>query len=82
MEALKDKRYREVPVPENLDEYLNEFQMLTLRKVEDFGWRLAFIRRPLFQEIVAVVVSDDGTKHGVLEEDGSINMDHKLLIRE
>jgi hypothetical protein len=82
MEALKDKRYTEVPVPENLDEYLNEFQLRTLRKVEDFGWRLAFIRRPLFQEIVPVVVSDDGTKHGVLEEDGSINMHHKLLIRD
>ncbi|UCC57167.1 MAG: hypothetical protein JSU75_05405 [Gammaproteobacteria bacterium] len=82
MEALKDKRYTEVPVPDNLDEYLNEAQLRTLRKVEDFGWQLAFIRRPLFQEILPVVVSDDGVKHGVLEEDGSINMHHKLLIRE
>jgi len=81
MEALGDKRYTEVPVPDNLDDYLNEAQLRTLRKVEDFGWQLAFIRRPLFQDIVPVVVSDDGTKHGVLEEDGNINMQHELMIR-
>jgi hypothetical protein len=81
MEALGDKRYTEVPVPDNLDDYLNEGQLRTLRKVEDFGWRLAFVRRPLFQDIVPVVVSDDGTKHGVLEEDGNINMQHELMIR-
>jgi hypothetical protein len=81
MEALKDKRYSEVPVPENLDEFLNTDQLYSLRRMEDFGWRLAFIRRPLFQDIVPVVVSADGTKHGVLEEDGSINMQPDIAVR-
>jgi hypothetical protein len=49
--------------------------------VEQFGWHLAFVRRPLFQEIVTDVVSDDGTRHGLLEEDASINMQHDLVIR-
>ena len=81
MEALKDKRNCEVPVPDNLGDYLNEAQMQSLRWVEDFGWRLAFIRRPLFMDVVPVVVSDDGRKFGVLQEDGSINTQHDLLIR-
>jgi hypothetical protein len=81
MEAIKDKRYTEVPVPDNLDDYLNADQLHSLRRVEDFGWHLKFIRRPLFQDIVAVVVSADGAKQGVLEADGNINMEHELMIR-
>ena len=81
MEAHSDKRKLELPVPDNLDDYLNDAQLRGLQRVEQFGWHLAFIRRPLFQDIVPVVVSADGTRHGVLEEDGSINMQHELLIR-
>lgn len=80
-DVVNDKRNSEIPVPDNLDEYLNAEQLRSLRAVEAFGWRLAFIRRPLFQDIVPVVISDDGTKYGVLEVDGSINMQHKLVIR-
>jgi len=81
MEAQSDKRNVEVSVPDNLDEYLNDAQRRSLVRVEEFGWRLAFIRRPVFQDIVPVVVSDDGKRHGVLEEDGSINTQHELVIR-
>ena len=79
--VLKDKRASEVPVPENLGDYLNEHQLLALRKVEAFGWTLAFIRRPLFQDVVPVLVNDDGSKFGVLEEDGNINMQPDFPIR-
>lgn len=81
MEAQNDKRDSEVSVPDNLDEYLNDAQRRSLIRVEEFGWRLAFVRRPVFQDIVPVVVSDDGKTHGVLEEDGSINTQHELVIR-
>ena len=81
MEAPSDKRNSEVSIPDNLEEYLNDAQMRSLLRVEEFGWRLAFIRRPLFQDIVPVIVSDNGTRHGVLEEDGSINTQHELVIR-
>jgi hypothetical protein len=30
-------------VPESLDEVLNEMQLLTLSKMEGFGWMLAFM---------------------------------------
>ncbi len=81
MEAEKDKRNSEVPVPDNLKDYLNDVQLLSLRKLEEFGWQLAFIRRPVFQDIVPVVVSHDGKKHGVLEEDGNVNMEPDLVTR-
>jgi len=81
MEALSDKRNTIMPVPDNLEDYLNEHQLHTLHKVENFGWHLLFVRRPLFQDVVPVVVSADGTKHGIIEEDGNLNMQHDLLIR-
>lgn len=81
MDALKEGRNREVPIPENLTDYLNEDQLRALRKVEEFGWVLKFVRRPLFQKAVPIVVNHDGTRFGVLEEDGSINMQPDLVIR-
>jgi hypothetical protein len=78
----QDKRKGEEPVPHNAIEMLNEMQVLALRQIEGFGWRLQFIRRPLFQDPVPVVVDSYGKKIGVLEEDGRINMEPDIKVRE
>lgn len=77
----RERRERSKPIPFNLSEYLNEDQTLTLRQMESFGWQLAFIRRPLFQEPLVVVANADQTKFGVLEKDGSINMNAMFDLR-
>ena len=78
MEALSDKRNSEIPVPDNLSEYLNDAQLHSLKRVEEFGWHLAFIRRPLFQDIVPVVVNDDG---GTIKDRRlSDHPNHSLLV--
>ena len=77
-----DKRKGEKPVPDNAIEMLNQDQILALRRLEAFGWQLKFIRRPLFQEPVAVVIDADGRKIGILEEDGRINMEPDIAVRE
>jgi len=77
-----EKRKGDKPVPDNAAEMLNHLQLLALHKIEGFGWRLQFIRRPLFQDIVAVVVDSGGNKIGVLEEDGEINMNPDIEVRE
>jgi hypothetical protein len=48
-------------LPADVFYYLNEVQRLALHSLENFGWELAFIRRPLFVP-------------PVLEEDGSVNL--------
>ena len=78
----RDKRKRDKPVPDRLEEVLNEMQMLALRQIEGFGWQLRFIRKPLFQEPVPVVFSAEGDKIGILEEDGRINMEPDIKLRE
>lgn len=77
-----DKRTGEKPIPENLQQVLNEFQLLALHRIEGFGWELRFVRRPLFQAAIPVVVNSDGTSIGVLEEDGRINMEPDIQIRD
>ncbi len=76
-----EKRDREEPIPDNLQEILSEFQLMALHRIEGFGWKLRFVRRPTFQTPTAVVFSADGTKIGVLEEDGRINMESEIKIR-
>ncbi|SMF51643.1 hypothetical protein SAMN02745866_03281 [Alteromonadaceae bacterium Bs31] len=77
----KERRNRSKPVPLNMGEYLNQDQTLSLRQMESFGWQIAFIRRPLFQDPVVIVTNNDQSKYGVLEQDGSINVDAMITLR-
>lgn len=77
-----DKRKGDEPIPEHVKSYLNSDQLAELHSIEGFGWGLKFIRRPLFQDPVVVVTSADGKSIGVLEEDGRLNLDPNIEIRE
>ena len=77
-----NKRKGEKPVPDDAKEYLNDAQQAELSTIEGFGWKLRFIRRPLFQEIVVVVTNPDGTSIGVLEADGRLNLEPNIELRE
>lgn len=77
-----EKRKGDKPVPENIKTYLNDAQLSGLHHIEAFGWQLKFIRRPLFQDPVAVVVNPDGTSIGILEEDGRINLESDIKVRD
>ncbi len=77
----KDKRNRQKPIPDNVEEYLNDDQMMALNQIEGFGWRLEFIRRPLFQEPTPVLFGPDNEQIGVLLEDGTIDKNPDIQIR-
>ena len=77
-----EKRKGMKPVPENFEELLNEAQLRTLRSIGRFGWQLHFIRRPLFQELVPVLINSESDKCAVLEANGSINEQVNLDIRD
>ena len=77
-----EKRDQEKPIPNNLEDILSEFQLLALRRIESFGWELQFVRRSPDHAAIPVIVSDDGNKIGVLEDDGRINMEPDINIRE
>jgi hypothetical protein len=60
---------------------LTKEQLATLHTMEQFQWKLRFVRRPLFQAPVPVLFHRDGTRFVVLEADGSINENPGFKIR-
>lgn len=80
--ADREKRKGEKAIPEDLEDVLNPDQLMTLRQIERFGWRLAFVRRPVFQQPIPVVLTGDNEKIGVLEEDGRLNMNPSITLRK
>ncbi|WP_373080340.1 hypothetical protein [Zhongshania sp.] len=78
----QDKRKGDEPIPRNLNKMLNDSQRAALTQLENFGWQLQFVRHPLFQEPVVVVVNPEGREFGVLEDDGRINMEAHIAFRE
>lgn len=79
-----NKRAKQLPIPDNYKEILTNFQLLAIKHIESFGGELWFIRRPLFQDVVPVVkfTKDENCEVAVIDEDGSLNKEHGLIIRE
>ncbi len=76
-----ERRGGKAPVPSDLEQLLTQDQLLSLHRVEEFGWQLAFVRRPLFQSPVTVVTNPGHQRFAVLEEDGEINQSPDIVIR-
>ena len=77
-----EKRSGNINTQDGLKKRLNEEQMLTLQQMEAAGWELYFIRsRFLLPPIITLKHIRDGDIV-VLEEDGSINQHHGLIIRK
>lgn len=60
---------------------LTREQLDALHTLEQFGWTLEFVRRPLFQLPVPVVFDRKRQRFVVLEPDGSLNENPGFAIR-
>jgi hypothetical protein len=78
---VAERRGENNQLPGQLDEVLNEAQLFTLKRMEHYGWILAFIRRPLFQETVTVLRHQDCHKFGVLNDDGTLDSQPGIELR-
>jgi hypothetical protein len=54
---------------------------MAVRRIDDFGWDLKFVRRENLKAPIVVVSNYGGGAYGVLEEDGRLNLQHNLKIR-
>jgi len=77
-----EKRKNLAPVPDNLERLLNVQQIRSLHQIENFGWQLHFVRRPMFQDPVVVIVSAEGDRFGTLEADGRIEIRSQFDLRD
>ncbi len=78
---MEDKRDKQPPIPVRLSEYLNQAQIATINKMEQFGWELFFVRRPLFQEVITIMRFLQSGETALIEEDGSFNRAHEVYVR-
>ena len=77
----QEQRGKMNPLPENFNRRLNTDQLLALRLVENFGWGMKFVRRPLGQRPTYVIFNDNTHQYAVLDEDGTLNIETGMIIR-
>jgi len=77
----QEQRGKMNPLPENFDRRLNTDQLIALRLVENFGWGMKFVRRPLSQKPTYVIFNDKTRQYAVLDEDGTLNIETGIIIR-
>ena len=79
--TFTDRRAGEQPIPDNLEKVLSKPQMTKLLQLESMGWRLWFVRRPLFQAVLPVLYDPTNSFTGVIEDTGACSVDHNLKFR-
>ena len=77
----RERRKPAAPDPCALRAGLTPAQLVTLEALEIFKWRLAFVRRPLFQAPIPVLFDADNTRHVVIREDGILDEHPTLKLR-
>jgi hypothetical protein len=77
----KDRRTHQKLTQDEVKDLLNSKQLATLHESQCFGWRLKFIRRPLFLNPVPVLYNTRFGCIGILEPDGQINVKSELEVR-
>jgi len=54
----------------DFEQHLNTAQMKTYTYMTQLGWKMYFIRRPLFRKLTVVMKNNAGTRVAVIEQDG------------
>jgi hypothetical protein len=76
-----DRRQNGKPLMYGVEKLLNRDQLSALLQNQQSGWRLWFIRRPLFPDRVPVLYNVTQNQVGILETDGRISTDVTVKVR-
>ena len=80
--GVAERRGSDDSLPANMHRLLNDDQRIALNTKEQFGWFVAFVRRPLFQPMEVVLSNPDGSDFMRLEEDGSVRPFYNVRTRD
>lgn len=70
-----------MPLHDNVETVLTDGQLRGLRRIENFGWQLKFVRQPHLEPPIVVVENAASQRLGVLEENGDLRFDPNLAMR-
>lgn len=79
--SWKEKRIGVDAIPEDIRAQMTELQRHALASLAGFGWSINFVRRPLFQEQVIVLVDPSGKQYAILMDDGTIDRNIDFTMR-
>jgi len=77
----EEKRKGVKPIPDNPLGYLNEAQKFTYQRMIAVGWRIKFIRRPMYQSPVCIMTNSDETMLALIERNGFLNEKPDIPLR-
>ena len=77
----EEKRKGIKPVPDDPLGYLNEAQRFTYHRMKRSGWRIKFIRRPMYQNPVCVMTDSNDTMLAHIEQNGFLNKQPDIPLR-
>ncbi|MBJ6981748.1 hypothetical protein [Luteimonas sp. MC1572] len=78
----RERRKPQASEPAALRAGLTPAQLKALETLEHFSWTLKFVRRPMFEDPVPVVVDREGKRHAVLLPDGTLDDSPAFPIRD
>jgi len=79
--ALHERRVGQKAVPEDIHTRLNELQRMALQRLEGFGWRVLFVRRPRGMAPTVVVGDAAAQDVAVLTPEGLLDRTVRIHIR-
>lgn len=82
MSQLTEHRVKQDPIPTPLEDFITTLQKMTIHKMEQFGWHLWFIRRPLFQEKTVILNHNETSDTMQIDEEGISNRNHTIQFRK
>jgi len=77
-----DKRERMPPIPPDYKTLLNPSQLVALNSIQGYGWTLQFVRREGLDVPLPVIRGADGKAIATIDEDGNLNMNPDIVIRD
>ena len=77
----EEKRKGIKPVPDDPLGYMIEAQRFTYHRMKASGWRIIFIRRPMYQNPVCVMTDSDDTSLALIERNGFFNNNPDIPLR-
>ena len=77
----RERRQSSDRVYNSLEAHLNPVQMVALHQIENFGWSLKYVRKPLFMDPVPIVFHTSMKSYAVLEFDGTLNQGAAVALR-
>jgi len=77
-----DRRKTDHPDAVALRAGLTPAQTSAIATLEQFGWTLRFVRRPLFRDPVPVLFEKNGSRWIVVDGDGTLDESQSFEIRD